>query len=638
MRSSRISCVLIGASLAVLHQSSFARDKVTTAEPKAVAQAVDGSELFSREWLPNDPRSHGGDGLGPMFNDSSCVACHNQGGVGGAGPASKNVDIVTAFKNRLIQQQMQQQRGRQQAVPTPSLPPPAVIPPTLPQQFFRSFFGNVDVPVQTPQAVPAQPRSPQSAVQSQPLPDIPGNLLDPFPQAPSTTATQSPVLPPGTTQSSTTAQGATPPRRPVAEPLNAEQALAVAQARAEQLRQQQVLDRKQLNQLHPGFAFSPSVVLHKGATVIGYDAWRARLSGMNSKRGGFAPGGPVFVNTVNSVLPVLVSSIRARSQAMAEMQQMRNQMQLRRARGINANSSFQHGSFAITRSQRNTTALFGAGLIDAIPVSLLEELEQQQDDRNRSDPKVTGRVARLKDGSAGLFGWKAQTASLGEFVMTACAVEVGLNVPDHPQAGVPQKPDYEVAGLDLNQAECNALIQYISDLPVPTRQVPLDKEAAEWIADGHRLFTSVGCARCHAENVGEVAGIFSDLLLHDLGPLLGDTGSYGVFLPDTSPGQVPLEDLVNVRQPGSQRPQQQKIIGATRLEWRTPPLWGVRDSAPYLHDGRADTLEQAIAMHGGESKHITQAYFTLNPQERFKLISFLKTLSAPQQQVAQLDK
>jgi len=332
---------------------------------------------------------------------------------------------------------------------------------------------------------------------------------------------------------------------------------------------------------------------------------------------------------------------------MAEMQQVRNQIQISRSRGINANSSFQHGSFAITRSQRNTTALFGAGLIDAVPVSLLEELEKQQADRTKSDPKVTGRVARLKDGSAGRFGWKAQTASLGEFVMTACAVEVGLNVPDHPQAGVPQKPDYEVAGLDLNQAECNALIQYISDLPAPTQQVPLDKEAAEWIADGHRLFASVGCAKCHAENVGEVAGIFSDLLLHDLGPLLGDTGSYGVFLPDTSPEQVPLEDLVNVqqpvplldlvnvRQPGLQgRPQ--KIIGATRLEWRTPPLWGVRDSAPYLHDGRAETLEQAIAMHGGESEHITQAYFSLTPQERFKLISFLKTLSAPQQQVAQL--
>ena len=55
-----------------------------------------GRELFEREWLPGDSRAHGGDGLGPVYNDSSCVACHNLGATGGAGPASKNVDIVTA--------------------------------------------------------------------------------------------------------------------------------------------------------------------------------------------------------------------------------------------------------------------------------------------------------------------------------------------------------------------------------------------------------------------------------------------------------------------------------------------------------------------------------------------------------------
>ena len=43
--------------------------------------------------------SHGGDGLGPVYNDSSCVACHNLGGSGGGGAASKNVDIITASPN-----------------------------------------------------------------------------------------------------------------------------------------------------------------------------------------------------------------------------------------------------------------------------------------------------------------------------------------------------------------------------------------------------------------------------------------------------------------------------------------------------------------------------------------------------------
>ncbi len=64
------------------------------AAPRVVAQ---GRELFTREWLPGDPGAHQGDGLGPMYNDTSCVACHNQGGVGGAGPSSKNVELVTAI-------------------------------------------------------------------------------------------------------------------------------------------------------------------------------------------------------------------------------------------------------------------------------------------------------------------------------------------------------------------------------------------------------------------------------------------------------------------------------------------------------------------------------------------------------------
>ena len=56
-----------------------------------------GRELFTREWLPNDKRSHAGDGLGPVFNARSCVACHNRGGIGGAGPKGSNATIVSAF-------------------------------------------------------------------------------------------------------------------------------------------------------------------------------------------------------------------------------------------------------------------------------------------------------------------------------------------------------------------------------------------------------------------------------------------------------------------------------------------------------------------------------------------------------------
>jgi Di-haem oxidoreductase, putative peroxidase len=53
-----------------------------------------GSALFEHEWQPGDVLATG-DGLGPVFNERSCVACHFQGGVGGGGDAEHN---VTAFE------------------------------------------------------------------------------------------------------------------------------------------------------------------------------------------------------------------------------------------------------------------------------------------------------------------------------------------------------------------------------------------------------------------------------------------------------------------------------------------------------------------------------------------------------------
>ena len=68
---------------------------------------------------------------------------------------------------------------------------------------------------------------------------------------------------------------------------------------------------------------------------------------------------------------------------------------------------------------------------------------------------------------------------------------------------------------------------------------------------------------------------------------------------------------------------------ASRFEWRTPPLWGFRDSGPYLHDGRADTLEQAVALHDGEAAAIAQRFFALGARERRQVEAFLKSLTAP---------
>jgi cytochrome c peroxidase len=64
-------------------------------------------------------------------------------------------------------------------------------------------------------------------------------------------------------------------------------------------------------------------------------------------------------------------------------------------------------------------------------------------------------------------------------------------------------------------------------------------------------------------------------------------------------------------------------------EWRTPPLWGVADSAPYMHDGRAETLLESITMHDGEASGTRDRFLNLSLSDRHALIAFLETLVAP---------
>jgi CxxC motif-containing protein (DUF1111 family) len=58
-------------------------------------------------------------------------------------------------------------------------------------------------------------------------------------------------------------------------------------------------------------------------------------------------------------------------------------------------------------------------------------------------------------------------------------------------------------------------------------------------------------------------------------------------------------------------------------EWRTAPLWGLRQSSHFLHDGRAATLEEALLWHGGEAAASAAAYRNLNPGQRAVLHAWL---------------
>jgi len=111
-----------------------------------------------------------------------------------------------------------------------------------------------------------------------------------------------------------------------------------------------------------------------------------------------------------------------------------------------------------------------------------------------------------------------------------------------------------------------------------------------------RVFTAVGCAKCHVPTLqgrhGEVR-LYSDLLLHDMGPALDDKIAQG---------------------------------DATGADWRTTPLVALRTRERFLHDGRAATVREAILAHGGEAEIVRRRFFDLDEPEQQAIYRFLSTL------------
>jgi CxxC motif-containing protein (DUF1111 family) len=264
-----------------------------------------------------------------------------------------------------------------------------------------------------------------------------------------------------------------------------------------------------------------------------------------------------------------------------------------------------------------STAMFGAGWID-----LISEKAIIQNHRDRSYRNVTqelslnfegvpvGKIRTLADGRIGRFGWKAQFASLDDFVATACANELGLGTPYTQQVQPFSKNTPSETPPDLDKKQFSQLMAFCSTLPKPVEVAPTNAKESQAAKFGKELFTKIGCATCHVPDIGGVKSVYSDFLLYTLDdpPPPGGTSPYG----PPPPPELPRPDDLPLPS-----------------EWKTPALWGVADSAPYFHDGTAMTLHDAILRHNGEGKGVKKAYLDLTKDQQEAVIAFLNTLKAP---------
>ncbi len=226
---------------------------------------------------------------------------------------------------------------------------------------------------------------------------------------------------------------------------------------------------------------------------------------------------------------------------------------------------------------RIAPALFGAGLLDAVP-------------RHAGMPQ-------------GRFGWQADSPSLADQTARALSREMGLTSSLIPHADCGVRTVACLEGLsggspEVSEEFMHALLAFQRWLAVPR---PSSNAAAN--AEGAALFETAGCTACHlptlpVEGIDAMRSIdaLTDLRVHDMGADLADRDTHG-------------------------RP--------VRSLWRTAPLWGLGhpdrrgriDSL--LHDGRARSIEEAILWHGGEALPARQRFEQLSSGRRTRLLEWL---------------
>jgi CxxC motif-containing protein (DUF1111 family) len=249
-------------------------------------------------------------------------------------------------------------------------------------------------------------------------------------------------------------------------------------------------------------------------------------------------------------------------------------------------------------------SLLGAGLIDAIPA---DAILLRADSADADGDGISGRAGHTSDGRFGRFGRRGEFASLHDFVAGALRLEMGMTTAEHPveerRNGEPLPAGWDPApDPELGPDTLALLVDFVRFLAVPSMQsgsTALDDS----LRAGRRAFDRAGCDACHtpAMTTGpspepaldrKTVPLWSDLLLHDLGPALASICG----------------------------------LGAGPSEFRTAPLMGLRLRQPYLHDGRAASIEEAIEAHGGEAEASRARYDRLDDRARAALLRFLRAI------------
>ncbi len=279
------------------------------------------------------------------------------------------------------------------------------------------------------------------------------------------------------------------------------------------------------------------------------------------------------------------------------------------------NMTPQDFSNASNLSFRIPTALFGLGLIEAIPDSTLEQNLSQS---ASSSLGISGTLNRNQnDGTVTRFGWKAQNKSLLLFAGEAYNVELGVTNllfpterDETPNCSplAPPNSFFNIGNL-VDQAVFDDITNFANFMRFLAPPAPVPTPTTI----GSTQFASIGCANCHTAALHTGASPFpslankeihpySDFALHHMGPKLADQISQGLAGGD---------------------------------EFRTAPLWGLGQRLFCLHDGRETDLLKVIADHASpansqfaasEANAVIAKFNGLTAVQKQAILNFLRSL------------
>jgi hypothetical protein len=278
---------------------------------------------------------------------------------------------------------------------------------------------------------------------------------------------------------------------------------------------------------------------------------------------------------------------------------------------------------------------YGLGLIEAIQDATI--LSSANATAPLRTPLGIGGLPNrsANDGTITRFGWKAQNKSVVVFAGEAYNVEMGVTNDLFPTrtdeteacAKRVNEPN-DITRTDVTDVRNQSFYNPLHILPdwlefaifmrglAAPQPVPFSPGAQR----GQQLFgigvdnPGIGCSLCHTpvmvtgprndtealENVD--AHLFSDLLIHHMGPGLADNVAQGLAQGDM---------------------------------FRTTPLWGIGQRIFFLHDGRTNDLLEAIRAHASsadngyptsEANAVIQKFNGLQPSDQQAILDFLRSL------------